>query len=182
LKILQVNTSVSTGSTGKITNDLGNIIIKEGNESFIAYGNMAFSSNSVLVKIGNKTDFIRHVFRSRLFDLHGFGSSRATKSFIREVESINPDIIHLHNLHGYYLNIDILFEYLKAKNKPVVWTFHDCWPFTGHCSHFEAVQCLKWQKECYCCPNIHGYPKSWFFDNSFRNFKRKKEISTAYHE
>ena len=113
---------------------------------------------------------------SLLFDNHGFSSRQATKKFIREIERIKPDIINIHNLHGYYINVKILFEYLSKANIPVVWTFHDCWPFTGHCSYFDRFNCTKWQTECHHCPNKKGYPSSLFIDNSKNNFNRKKKL------
>jgi putative colanic acid biosynthesis glycosyltransferase len=178
-KLLQINTTANSCSHGRIAESIGSLIIEQGHESYIAYGRTAYNSNSTLMKIGSKTDNALHLIITRLLDRHGFGSFYATMSFIDEVIKINPDIIHLHNLHGYYLNIAVLFEYLKKCDKPVVWTFHDCWPFTGHCSHFEYVRCNKWRTGCFKCPNIHGYPKSWFIDNSKRNYYQKKELFTG---
>lgn len=179
MKILQINTSVNTGSTGRIAEDIGRMLIKKGHKSYIAYGNINNNSKSDTVKIGNRIDFLFHVLKSRLFDRHGFGSANATRSLIIQIDRIDPDLIHLHNIHGYYLNSRILFEYLKKKPRPVVWTFHDCWPFTGHCSHFDFVNCYKWQAECHHCPNVHKYPKSLIVDNSRNNFRQKKELYTG---
>jgi putative colanic acid biosynthesis glycosyltransferase len=176
MKVLQINISVNSGSHGRIAEETGRMLIEKGHESYMAYGNGINNSTSEAVKIGNRMDFIFHVLKSRLFDRHGFGSVNATLSLVNQIDQIDPDLIHLHNIHGYYLNSSILFEYLKKRQKPVVWTFHDCWPFTGHCSHFDFVNCYKWQTECYECPNIHKYPKSWLIDNSRRNFRRKKEL------
>jgi glycosyltransferase involved in cell wall biosynthesis len=120
-----------------------------------------------------------HVLLTRIFDKHGFGSVRATKKFINQIVEIDPDVIHLHNLHGYYINIEILFEYLKNAGKPIVWTLHDCWPFTGHCSHYDFVGCDFWKSVCHECPNKSAYPSSWLIDNSTENFYRKKAIFTG---
>jgi glycosyltransferase involved in cell wall biosynthesis len=176
MRVLQINTSINSGSTGRIAEEIGRMLIEKGHQSYMAYGNIVNNSISEAVKIGNRMDFIFHVLKSRLFDRHGFGSVNATRSFINQIEQINPDLIHLHNIHGYYLNSSILFEYLKKEQKPVVWTFHDCWPFTGHCSHFDFVNCYKWQAECFACPNTHKYPKSLLIDNSRSNFRQKKVL------
>jgi putative colanic acid biosynthesis glycosyltransferase len=176
LKVLQINVTANSGSHGRIAEEIGRSLIAKGHKSYIAYGRTAYICQSSLIQIGNKADLAIHLIKTRLLDRHGFGSVRSTKSLIREIKEINPDIIHLHNLHGYYLNIEVLFNYLKNWNRPVFWTFHDCWPFTGHCSHFQHMNCHKWQTECYDCPNIHGYPKSWVIDNSRNNYRKKKEL------
>jgi glycosyltransferase involved in cell wall biosynthesis len=179
LKILQINTTVNSGSTGRIAEDIGRMLIEKGHLSYIAYGRKANLSSSRLIKIGNKTEFFLHVLKSRLLDRHGFGSEIATKIFLRQVDKISPDLVHLHLIHGYYLNIRMIFEFFKTKKLPVVWTFHDCWPITGHCSYFDAVDCYKWQRECYKCPNLKGYPVSWLRDNSKNNFHDKSTIFTG---
>ena len=176
MKVLQINTSISSGSTGRIASDIGEILIKEGHTSVIAYGRTMRESSSIAIKIGNKKDFLLHLVNTRFFDKHGFSSKQATKTFIDCIKEINPDIIHLHNIHGYYLHVGVLFDYLKKSKKPIVWTFHDCWPFTGHCSYFDRFNCYRWQSECFNCPNKHGYPESWFLDNSRKNFQQKKEL------
>jgi len=109
-------------------------------------------------------------------DRHGFASRKATKQLINKIEELKPDVINLHNIHGYYVNIEILFDYLKKIDVPVVWTFHDCWPFTGHCSYFDSIACEKWKTHCQNCPKKSFYPKSLLIDNSFKNFSDKKQI------
>lgn len=111
---------------------------------------------------------------TRIFDCCGFLSKRATKQLVKQIEKIRPDVIHLHNIHGYYLNIPILFDYLKKSGIPVVWTLHDCWAFTGHCVHYTCVSCFKWKSECYDCPRKKTYPNSFLFDRSKQNFELKK--------
>ncbi len=179
MKVLQINTTANSGSHGRIAEGIGRSLIAEGNESLIAYGRTANPSVSELIKIGNQPDQILHLAKSRIIDRHGFGSAKATESFVRQIIDIDPDIIHLHNIHGYYLNVKVLFEFLKGRRRPVVWTFHDCWPFTGHCSYFDAVNCYKWQSGCYACPNTRGYPASWFIDNSLINYKEKRDLFTG---
>lgn len=179
MKIFQINTTINSGSTGRIAEDIGKTLISNSHESYIAYGRGNRSSNSKKIKIGGKVDIFLHGLKSSLLDRHGLGSKNATKKLIEDIEIIEPDIIHLHNIHGYYLNITVLFNYLKKIKKPVVWTFHDCWAFTGHCTYFDAVKCDKWKIECDKCPNLKAYPSSLFIDNSRNNFNLKKELFTT---
>jgi glycosyltransferase involved in cell wall biosynthesis len=176
MNLLQINVSVNTGSTGRIAEDIGKAAIASNYDSYIAYGRKAIGSISKLIKIESDFGIFFHGLKSRLFDKQGLGSVLATKKFIKKIEIIKPDIIHIHNLHGYYINYEILFEYLNKLNIPVIWTFHDCWPITGHCSYFDAVNCNKWQTECNDCLNQRGYPKSLFIDNSKTNFHKKKSL------
>ncbi len=179
-KILQINSVVKYGSTGKITECLGGIIISERWQSYIAYGRNTkkIESDSEIVKIGGKYDIIDHALKSRIFDRQGFYSKYATQKLIKIIKQEKPDIIHLHNLHGYYIDIEVLFEYIKAQGVNVVWTLHDCWPFTGHCAYFDAVNCEKWKNGCYECPAKHSYPASWLIDNSKKNWLDKRRIFT----
>ena len=174
--LLQINTSVNTGSTGRIAEEIGQRAIAAGYESYIAYGRTARESQSHLIKIGSKWNVRWHGLISLLFDAHGFASKRATKKFIKQIDAICPDIILLHNVHGYYLNIEVLFNYLKDKNIPIFWTLHDCWPFTGHCAHFMAVNCEKYKIHCHDCPNRKKYPCSIILDRSKENYTKKKEL------
>lgn len=176
MKILQINTVVNSGSTGRIAEEIGQMAIKAGWESYIAYGRNERPSSSNLIKIGTDKDVKLHGLQTRLFDRHGLGSKNATFDFIQKVEKIKPDIVHLHNIHGYYINIEVLFHYLKNAKVPVVWTFHDCWPLTGHCSHFMFVECDKWKTQCYDCPQKTRYPASYFIDRSKKNYILKKEL------
>jgi len=179
LKVLQINVTANSCSHGRIADEISGLLIEKGHQAYLVYGRTANISKSVLIKTGGKVDFLHHVLLTRLFDRHGFGSARSTEKSVELIKEIDPDLIHLHNVHGYYLNVSVLFRFLKDLNRPVIWTFHDCWPFTGHCSHFMYVNCTKWQKECYRCPNTHKYPKSWLVDNSKKNFREKKELFTG---
>lgn len=174
MRVVQINTTVNTGSTGRIAEDLGKVLLAGGHESIVAYGGRMQPSASQLLRIGNGVDRRWHVLQTRLLDAHGFASKRATRSFLQQLDRLQPDLVHLHNLHGYYLQVEMLSDWLKDKGLPVVWTFHDCWPFTGHCSYFDRYACLRWQSHCHHCPNTHGYPKSWGLDRSFSNFERKR--------
>lgn len=180
MKVLEINVVCGYGSTGRIVVDLYNTLKSQGHECLCAYGRFSAPENENIntIRIGKKIDNYIHVFNTRIFDKHGFSSKRATKEFIKRVEEYNPDIIHLHNIHGYYINIEILFDYLKKSGKPVVWTLHDCWAFTGHCSYFDYKGCNKWVKGCENCIQKKEYPQSIFIDNSKNNYIDKKRIFT----
>lgn len=176
MKVLQINTVCGTGSTGRIATDIHRILIDEGHESYIAYGRDLPKNCNNAIRVGSKLDKYTHALETRVFDKHGFGSVQATHRFIEKVKEIDPDIIHLHNIHGYYINIEILFNYLKEANKPAVWTLHDCWGFTGHCAYFDYAGCEKWKSGCCNCPEKKSYPSSLIIDNSQKNYKEKREL------
>ncbi|MBK7107116.1 MAG: glycosyltransferase [Ignavibacteriae bacterium] len=175
-KILQIVTEGNFGSTGRIAEQIGIQITKNKWASYIAIGRRIRKSESKIIKIGNNIDILNHVVITRLFDRHGLGSNFATKKLIQTIDKIKPDIIHLHHLHGYYINIKILFEYLKKSKIPVVWTFHDCWSFTGHCAYYDFIGCDKWKTECNNCPQKKTYPSSFLFDRSKKNYYLKKYL------
>ena len=179
MKLLQINSSVNSGSTGRIAEDIGRVFMDYGHESYIAYGRTGNTSASNTIRIGNKLSNYLHVSKSMLLDRHGFGSAEATKQFIKQVEKIGPDAIGLHNIHGYYIHIKYLFEFLSGLNIPVFWTLHDCWSYTGHCSYYDSHNCRKWETECRNCPKTAYYPKSLFLDQSNRNFREKRELFGA---
>ena len=175
--ILQINVTCNWGSTGRIAEEIGQLIISNGNKSYIAYGRDYNTSQSNLIYIGNKFNVYHHYIYSRLLDKHGLASKIATKNLIKKIVEINPDIIHLHNIHGYYLNYPLLFRFLSSVNIPIVWTLHDCWSFTGHCAYFDFVNCNKWKKQCYNCKALNTYPKS-LIDSSRKNYLIKKHCLT----
>ena len=178
--ILQINVDANNGSNGAIARNIGKLVTEKGWNSYIAYGRKYIpSEESTLIKIGSSFDVYTHVMVSRFFDRHGLGSVSATRNFIKEAERISPDIIHLHNIHGYYINYKLLFEYIKAKKIPVVWTLHDCWAMTGHCAHFVTANCNKWKTLCHHCELKKEYPKSFWFDYSEQNYLLKKTIFTS---
>lgn len=175
-KLLIINVTANTGSTGRIAEDIGRVALSCGYDSYFAYGRMARESKCQLIRIGNHWDVKLHVLQTRFLDNQCFASSQVTKKLIDEIEKIQPDIINIHNLHGYYLNIEILLSYLAKTNIPVVCTLHDCWMFTGHCAHFQDINCVKWKTLCYDCPKTRLYPKSFLFDASERNYLKKKKL------
>ncbi len=179
MRILQINSVWGIGSTGRIASGIHDMLLNKGHESYIAYGRDVPRKSDTYIKIGSNLDNYIHFALTRIFDKHGFGSCKATKNFIKKIAHLDPDIIHLHNIHGYYLNIKYIFNYLKESGKPVVWTLHDCWSFTGHCAYFDYIGCNKWKIGCYDCPEKRSYPASIFFDSSRSNYQEKKEIFTG---
>lgn len=173
-RLLQVNITANWGSHGRIAEEIGKIAISNGWESYIAFGRKANPSMSHLIKIGNMFDELCHGVQSRLFDSHGLASKKVTRAFIKDIERIKPDIIHLHNIHGYYLNYPILFDFLSSLTIPVVWTLHDCWPMTGHCAYPSSFACDLWKDGCHDCPARAEYPKSLLIDNSSKNYRLKR--------
>lgn len=181
MKVLQINSVCGIGSTGKIATDIYDILIEQGHECRIAYGR--YEARNIptehTIKIGTDLDVKIHALMSRITDRTGFYSRKSTKKFIQEIEAYQPDVIHLHNIHGYFINIEILFGFLERYKKPVIWTLHDCWSFTGHCSYFDYIKCYKWKTQCHNCPQKSAYPKSSLFDNSKKNYMDKRRLFTA---
>lgn len=179
LTLLQINETANVGSHGRIAESIGLLAKSKDWRSVIAYGRSVSSSQNELLRIGNRLDIYEHLIESRLFDHHGLASRVATRRFINQLKELKPDVIHLHNLHGYYLNYQYLFEYLNSVQVPVVWTLHDCWAFTGHCGHFVMAGCERWKTGCGLCPIFRSeYPRA-FFDRSARNYALKKALFEA---
>lgn len=180
MKVVQVNTICGVGSVGRICVDLYETIKKEGVEPYIAVGRGGLSPGICGYVIGNKPDFFCHVFKNFFQGKAGFGSKKQTALFLSWLDEIRPDLIHLHNIHGFYLQVEMLFDYIKKRKIPVVWTLHDCWPFTGHCAYFDYIGCEKWKEDGEGCNHcrIHrrAYPYAIFKDNSQDNFAQKKRI------
>lgn len=183
MRVLLINSVCGIGSTGRICTELAQEFEKDGHEVKIAYGrddNVPEQYRKYAVRIGNKIDVKFHALRTRILDEHGFGSKHATKKFLEWAEAYKPDLLWLHNIHGYYINIEMLFSWIKKHPEMgVKWTLHDCWAFTGHCSHFTAVGCDKWKNYCKDCPQKDRYPSSKIVDNSNNNFNRKKKAFTG---
>ena len=182
MRILFINETCGTGSHGKIAAEQAQKFESEGHEVKIAYGRYAKvpeKYKKYAVQIGSMFDVSVHALLTRLTDKNGFFSNKATKKFLQWAEEYNPDFLWLHNIHGYYINIEMLFNWIKSHpDMKIYWTLHDCWSFTGHCGHFTFEKCLKWKTHCKQCPRINRYPAS-FIDNSYKNFERKKNLFTG---
>lgn len=171
MKIVQLNVTANWGSTGKIVEGISSAVKSSGGESHIAYGRYANPCESTLIKVGRQSDVYFHFLQEKILNREGLASRKPTKKLIEKLEEIQPDIIHLHNIHDHWLNYPLLFEYLKSINIPIVWTFHDCWAFTGCCKYFDSLNCNEWRNGCVRCP-IDSVVKR----RSNLNYNLKKEF------
>ena len=182
-KLLQINPVIRVNtSTGRIMQEIGELAMQNGWECHIAYSkgrDGIRECRSDIVPVGNIWSTAWHGIETRLFDRHGLASSHATRQFVRKIEEISPDVVHIHNIHGYFLNYQILFDYLSKAGIPVVWTVHDCWLYTGHCYYYSFAGCDRWQTGCHHCPQKKEFPTSLFCDRSRRNFEDKKAAFTS---
>lgn len=177
-RLLLINHSCGTGSVGRICVSIAEEYEMHGAEVKIAYGrekNVPEEYKKYGVRIGTDIDVKLHALKTRIFDGHGFGSKIATKKFLKWADKYDPDELWLHCIHGYYINIELLFEWIKKRPYMAVkWTQHDCWAFTGHCTHFTAAKCMQWKTQCLYCIEKKRYPASCIFDNCKKNYIRKK--------
>ena len=173
MKILQLNVTCGVGSTGKICLAVSRLLNERGVENYILFSEED-SDYEYGIKYADKLSIKLEALKSRVFGNYGFNSKSLTKKLIAKLDEIQPDIVHLHNLHGHGCNLEMLFAYFKEKNIKLYWTFHDCWAFTGYCPHFDMVGCDKWQTQCQACPQKGAY--SFFFDNSNKLYSKKKEL------
>ena len=178
-KLLQIADSVNSGSVGRIADQIGETVMRRGWESYIAYARVCNPSKSKTIKIGDRLGLYWHGIMTRLFDRHCLHSINATKKLIRQIKEISPDVIQLHHIHGYFLNMRVLFDYLSSVDIPIIWVFHDCWSMTGHCAYFDYVGCERWKTGCFDCPEKKSYPTSLLFDRSRRNYIEKRELFTS---
>ena len=178
MKVLMINSVSGFGSTGSICVDIATELERQNHECYIAYGQVSRGYEKEF-KIGTRLENHLHNIGSRVFGKQGYFTKTGTKKLVAFIKDYNPDVIHLHNLHGNYLNLEILFEYLNEVQKPVVWTLHDCWAFTGKCAHYTEVACYKWETHCHKCPQVNSYPSSIVLDQSNTMFEDKKKWFTS---
>lgn len=179
-RLLQIDSCLGILSTGKITESIAKLAMNQGWECHIMHGARCIG-NTVQhhYQVSSLIGEYIHYAESLLLDHHGLGSRLATKRIIQKIQEIKPDVVQLHCVHGYYINYKYLFEYLNSTDIPVVWTFHDCWAFTGHCAHFVTANCNKWKEDgCHDCPLLADYPKA-LIDNSKKNFELKRRLFSA---
>ncbi len=183
MRVLIINEVFGTTSTGKICAQIAEQLEQEGHEVKAAYGrwkDVPAKYKRFAHYIGSDLEVNLHVLQTRLFDTNGFGSRRATKKFLNWAEEYKPDLLWLHNLHGYYINVELLFAWIKKHpDMKVKWTLHDCWAFTGHCTHFSMVRCEQWKTRCSHCPQLRRYPACMGLSSVGRNFERKRKVFTA---
>lgn len=169
MRILEINGVCGIRSTGRICIDIAEHFMSKGDEVKIAFGraNVPEKYKNIAVRISNKNQICINALKSRIFDNEGFNAKNATRKFLKWADEYNPDLLWLHNIHGYYINVEMLFEWIKSRpDMQVRWTLHDCWSFTGHCPHFEVARCDKWKNHCMNCSQRDRYPSSFFADNS----------------
>ena len=179
-RLIQINTVSNYGSTGRIMEAIGLLAEADGWDSKIATGSR-YSLKSELPTYTISTIWQNRVSAAYSFltGRHGFANKRETIKFIEWLNAQQPDVIHLHNIHSYTVNVPLLFKYLSSCERPVIWTLHDCWAFTGHCSHFITANCYRWKTGCHDCPQIRRFPKSLFFDRSSSNYRDKRTLFTG---
>ena len=178
MKVLQIN-AYGNYSTGKIAQNISKVCASNDIQSLFMYGRNSCSDEVSSIKFAKYHNCIIHYGFNRLFDSVGLHSSNDTKKLIKYIRDFKPDIIHLHLIHGYYLNYKILFNFLKTYDGKVVWTFHDCWAYTGHCAYYSLINCDKWKNNCYKCPQKMTYPRTILFSRSKRNYILKKQLFTS---
>ena len=181
-RVLIVNSVCGIRGTGRICTGLAEKFEREGAQVKIAYGraDVPEKSKKYAYRIGSRMSVGLHGLMTRFFDNHGIGSRAATKRFLKWAEDYKPDLLWLHNIHGYYINYKLLFSWIKKHPEMQVrWTLHDCWAFTGHCAYFSNASCEKWKSGCSNCPQKYKYPKSLIRDSSRENYRRKREAFTG---
>lgn len=175
MKVVQIN-AVCNGSTGKICVAISDLLTQEGIENYIFH-------TGGKVDLPAARQYMTHneiklqALRSRILGNYGFNSAAATRRLLKQLDAFSPDIVHLHNIHGHNCHLGMLLTYLKEKKIRVVWTFHDCWTFTGYCTYFDIVCCTQWKEGCQKCPQRKKY--SWFFDRSCQQFANKKVLMSG---
>ena len=178
MRVAHINV-ISELSTGRIALSICETLQQNGHAALLCYARGGVPETVPGYRIGSRWDTMVHAGLARFLDCAGFLSRRATRMLVHQLRLYKPDIVHLHNLHGYYLNLPILMNYLYDADIPVVWTLHDCWPFTGHCAHYSMAKCSRFKSGCYDCPNKRQYPQSLLLDRSKPNWEKKRECITA---
>lgn len=177
MKILIINRNIGTGSVGRIVKDLYTGIIENNDECKLAYvdGNTDGIKSEDLYKICNNVEIKKHALFTRMFGKTSTYSVSTTRNLINFISAYKPDIIHVHAFYGYYINMEMLMEYISANNIYLISTLHSCWDITGHCCYFDLIGCDKWENGCFDCHNIKSYPRS-YIDNTAYNFSHKAKL------
>lgn len=173
MKVVQINATCGVGSTGKICVGISQLLADNGVENFILYSNKS-NGYGYGIQCANDGYIKLQALKSKILGNYGFNSTKATHKMINELERIAPDIVHLHNIHGHDCNLDMLFAYFKKNHTKLIWTFHDCWAFTGYCTYFDMANCSKWKTYCAQCTKRRDY--SFFFDKCAQLFEKKKQL------
>lgn len=185
MRVLIINSVCGIRSTGRICTDLAAEFERQGHDVKIAYGRFDVPEQyrKYAVRIGTEFGVKINALKARVFDNEGLNAVRATKRFLKCANEYNPDLLWIHNIHGYYLNYELLFAWIKTRPQmKVKWTLHDCWTITGHCTHFSLCGCDKWEVGCYDCEQKREYPGSLLLDQSRTNYKQKMDSFTGVKE
>jgi glycosyltransferase involved in cell wall biosynthesis len=178
MRVAHIN--VTSGlSTGRIAADICRVLGELGHKGLLCYSRGYPPEGVAAYRVGNRADTLLHALGARLFDRAGFFSRAATRRLCKQLALYKPDVVHLHNLHGYYLDIRTLLAWLAKTGVPVVWTLHDCWPFTGHCAYYTMAHCGRFREGCGHCPQKRAYPESLLLDQSRRNWLEKRRACAA---
>lgn len=185
MKVLQINTFYGYGSTGRIMREIKEVAEADGIESYAAFGfgyNPTSEEKETVYRIESDRELLVSKLWTKTIGHHGFNNKAETKRLLAWIDKVQPDIIHMHNIHNHYVNIRILLEYIAKKNIPCVLTMHDCWTFTGHCAYFDYSGCDKWKTGCHYCPSLREYPKTFAqIDPSPWNYKMKQRLFAPLH-
>ena len=176
MKILQINSHYNQGGAARIVACIHRQLLADGVDSHVAYGRGTKVEETGVHMFGSRLGVYMSAFLSRFIGLNGYFNHHATRKLLRLIDEIQPDIIHMHVLHGYYLNVPMLFHYINEHHIPCVWTFHDCHAFVGNCGYY--LDCRKWEKGCECCPYLKKYPTSQWFDHTRKMWLEKRELFT----
>ena len=184
MKVLQINSYLDFGSTGGIVRRLLNAQLAAGIDGYVLFGRHTGieRESERTIAINTEAGVALHKLLTFVFGKHAFYSRFRTLAAMKKIKALRPDIVHLHNVHGHYLHIGVLFRFLTREGIPVIWTFHDCWPYTGHCPHYSVAGCNRWKHECGHCPQKTGYPESLIFDRSRGLLRRKRKLFTGARE
>lgn len=178
MKILQVNAVNVLSSTGRTTLELSKELRMRGHQNLTVHALGPRTEDSFA--IGDPLDRKAHAFLARTTGLQGYWSTRATKEMLGIIVDYKPDVVRLGNLHSNFVHVPHLLEHLAEHRIPTVLTLHDCWFFTGKCTHYSAIECLRWQNGCGSCPQLRDDIPSWFFDRTSRMWKDKRNLFAAH--
>lgn len=176
MKVLQINSHYDQGGAARIVATLHRQLLKKGIESYVAYGRGKKTQEENVYRFANNPDVYTSALCSRISGRNGCFNGTSTKKLIGFIKQIQPDIIHMHVLHGYYINVPMLFHYINKNNIPCVWTFHDCHAFTGNCGYY--LDCRRWEQGCGNCPYLKIYPASQWFDYTDKMWQQKRRLFT----
>jgi glycosyltransferase involved in cell wall biosynthesis len=180
MRIVQINSHYDQGGAAKIVAYIHRQLLSMEQEAYVAYGRGQKSQDAHTMRFASSVSVYISAFISRFLGIHGWSNRRDTRKLLAYLDQIRPDVIHLHAIHGYYVNIPMLFSYINERNIPCVWTFHDCYAFTGNCGYYFT--CERWQSGCGNCHHLKAYPRSEWFDFTAWLWKRKKSLFTKGHK